>query len=125
MGWLRRTIGRLAQSELDRRNELLRAWAESIPGVTPIVHVEPRTVARVAGVVEGLRVRPREGVPVIEATVSDGTGTVTAVWLGRRTIPGLRLGSRLVLEGRLGGRASNFQVVNPRYEFIGTEEDAD
>src|SRR2546428_10097521 len=101
MGWLRRAMGRLSQSGLDRRAELVRHWAETVPGVTPIAGAEPRTVARVAGVVEGIRVRPREGVPVIEAVVTHGTGAVTAVWLGGRKVAGVTVGCRLILQGRV------------------------
>jgi RecG-like helicase len=123
MGWFRRVIGKLAQSELDRRADQLRDWAEGVPQCTRIGSAQPRSIARVVGVVESLRVRPREGVPVVEAVVSDGTGTVTAVWLGRRSLPGLALGSRLILEGRLGGRPPDLQVVNPSYEFIGSDDE--
>ncbi|MFN2613737.1 MAG: OB-fold nucleic acid binding domain-containing protein [Actinomycetota bacterium] len=87
-----------------------------------ISDAKPREIARIAGVVETLRVRPREGVSAIEAAVSDGTGTVTAVWLGRRTIPGLQLGVRMVLRGRLGGGAENLQLMNPEYEFAAPPE---
>lgn len=122
MGLFKKAFGRFAQDEGERRAESIREWAASVPNATPIVDVKPRTVARVAGVVEGIRVRPREGVPAIEAVVTDGSGTVTAVWLGRRMLPGLTLGCRLILEGRLGGEPSAMQVMNPRYEFAGSPE---
>jgi RecG-like helicase len=114
---LKRFLRRLSQDEGDRRAELIRTWASSIPGTTAIAEVQPRSVARIAGVVEGMRVHPREGMPTLEATVTDGSGRVTAVWLGRRSISGLTLGSRLILEGRLGGEASRLQMMNPTYEF--------
>ena len=113
----KRFFKKLAVDETARRAELIREWAESVPDTVRIAHAEPRTVVRVAGVVEGLRVRPREGVPAIEAVVTDGSGTVTAVWLGRRSLPGLVLGCRLVLEGRLGGRPGAMQLMNPSFEF--------
>jgi hypothetical protein len=122
MGLFKKAFGRFAQDEGERRAESIREWAASVPGATPIADVKPRTVARVAGVVEGIRVRPREGVPAIEAVVTDGSGTVTAVWLGRRMLPGLTLGCRLILEGRLGGEPAAMQVMNPRYEFAGSPE---
>jgi len=117
MGFLRRALDRLRQDEGERRAAGIREWCAAQPGVTLISEVQPRSVVRVAGVVEALRVRPREGVPQIEAQVSDGTGSVTAVWLGRRTIPGLALGVRMILDGRLGGAAGDMQILNPRFEF--------
>ena len=122
MGLFKKAFGRFSQDEGERRAETIREWAAGVPGTTAIVEAKPRTVARVAGVVEGIRVRPREGVPAIEAVVTDGSGSVTAVWLGRRTLPGLSLGCRMVLEGRLGGDPRNLQVMNPRYEFAGAPE---
>lgn len=123
MGWLSRFLGRFAEDEEQRRAASIREWAASVPGATLIRAVAPRTVCKVAGAVEGIRVRPREGIPAIEAVVTDGSGSVTAVWLGRRTLPGLRLGSRLVLEGRVGGDPARLQIVNPQYEFAPTPLD--
>jgi hypothetical protein len=100
------------------RHEAVRHWCETLPGVTLIANARPREIVRVAGIVETLRVRPREGVPAIEAIITDGTGTVTAVWLGRRNLPGLTLNARLILEGRLGGERPRLQVMNPQYEFV-------
>lgn len=114
---LRRLFKRLAQDETDRRAEEIRRWAETVPGTTSIARAQSRSVVRLAGVVESLRVMPREGVPSIEAVVSDGTGQVTAIWLGRRSVPGLMLGARLVLEGRLGGNPIRLQLMNPVFEF--------
>jgi hypothetical protein len=119
VGFFKKAFGRFAQDESERRAATFREWASRQPGVTLIQDAKPRTVARVAGVVEGIRVRPREGVPAVEALVTDGSGSVTAVWLGRRTLPGLSLGCRLLLEGRLGGDPQHLQVMNPRYEFAG------
>jgi RecG-like helicase len=112
-----RFFKRLRQDESERRAESIRAWASTVPGTTPIAAAKTRDIARVAGVVEGLRVRPREGVPAIEAVIQDGTGQVTAVWLGRRQISGLTLGARVVVEGRLAGDQMRLQMMNPKTEF--------
>ena len=114
---VRRFFKRFTQDEGERRAENIRQWAASVPGVTLISEAQPRAVVRVAGVVEGLRVRPREGVPAIEALIGDGSGQVTAVWLGRRQISGLMLGARVIVEGRLGGDAGHLLVMNPKTEF--------
>ena len=124
MGFFKRTFGRLSQDEGERRAAGIKDWAARQSGCTLVSEAKPRTVARIAGVVEGIRVRPREGVPAIEAVVTDGSGSVTAVWLGRRALPGLTLGIRLVLEGRLGGDPQSLQLMNPRYEFAGAQHQA-
>lgn len=117
MSRLSRFFKRFSQDEADVRAGAIREWARAVPGAVPIDGVAPRTVVLIAGVVEAIRVRPREGVQAVEAVVTDGSGTVTAVWLGRRSLPGLSLGRRMILEGRFGGSAGQLQVVNPRYEF--------
>ena len=117
MGLLKRMMTRLRQDESQTREANLKTWASSQEGVTLIAESVARSVVRIAGSVQALRVRPREGVPAIEAVVTDGSGTCTAVWLGRRSIPGLTLGVRMFLEGRLGGTPGDLQIVNPRYEF--------
>ena len=114
---VRRFFKRFTQDEGERRAENIKLWASSVPGVTLISAAEPRSIVKVAGVVEGLRVRPREGVPAIEALISDGSGQVTAVWLGRRQISGLTLGARIIVEGRLGGDSGKLVVMNPKTEF--------
>ncbi len=122
MGFFKKTFGRLSQDEGERRAATVRDWAGDQPGCTLIASAQPRQMARIAGIVEGIRVRPREGVPAIEAVVTDGSGSVTAVWLGRRILPGLQLGKRLVLEGRLGGDPKSLVLMNPRYEFAGAQQ---
>ena len=117
MGWFKRVVQRVRTDEAVHRFASIREWCEAQPGVTLMKDAQPRTVARVAGAVEALRVRPREGVPQIEAQISDGTGAVTGVWLGRRSIPGLALGVRLILEGRIGVRDGRAEIINPVFEF--------
>jgi RecG-like helicase len=113
----KRFFQRLQRDEGEQRAGTIKAWAEGQPGVSMIATVEPRSIARIAGVVETLRVRPRQGGHSFEADITDGTGIATAVWLGRRTVPGLSIGSRIVVEGRFGGERSRLQILNPVYEF--------
>ncbi|MGH2830197.1 MAG: OB-fold nucleic acid binding domain-containing protein, partial [Actinomycetota bacterium] len=114
---LSRWFRRLREDETSRRASDAGRWGLEIPGVVPISTADPRTLVKVAGVVDRLRVRPQKGVPAIEATIDDGSGTCTAVWLGRRSIKGLTLGRRMVIEGRLAEREGDLQIMNPTYEF--------
>lgn len=55
----------------------------------------------------------------LEIQVYDGTDEVTAVWLGRRKIPGIDLGSGLILEGTIGRfRDDRLKMINPAYELL-------
>lgn len=109
---------RLRMDEMQEREEGLLAWAKSLEGVTLIRDSEDRQVVKVAGVVERVKVQPRDAPASFEATLTDGTGEVRAVWMGRRGIPGMKLGSRLMLSGRLGrDQRGRLQLVNPVYEL--------
>ncbi len=107
-------------SELD--SERLRQFCSSLPGVTPIAEVRPREQVSVVGEITSLRIVPRAGSPSLEATISDGTGTVMAVWTGRRRIAGIAPGKRLVVSGRgapaEGGGRGRLLILNPSYELL-------
>src|SRR5207249_5692403 len=99
---LRRFLQRLTESDEERLAEELRAWAASVPGTVRIADAKPRSRVRVAGMVRRITVLPVDGFEAMEVMLTDGTGELAARWLGRRTIPGLGLGSRLVVEGVRG-----------------------
>ncbi|MBJ7281714.1 MAG: hypothetical protein JHD40_01230 [Acidimicrobiia bacterium] len=50
--------------------------------------------------------------------MKDGRGSVTAVFLGRRTIPGLNTGRRLMLEGVPFRQNARVIIMNPLYRII-------
>ena len=105
-------------SELDQ--ERLRQFCAALPGVTRIAELAPREEAAVVGEITSLRIVPRAGSASLEATVSDGTGSVAASWTGRRRIAGVTPGRRLVISGRgaPGGPGGRLIFFNPRYELL-------
>ena len=117
---LRKVIQRLNTpvSELDRRR--LRDFAASQPGVTPIAELAPRTLGLVVGEISSMRIVPRAGSPSLEATITDGTGSLVAVWTGRRRIAGITPGRRLLLRGRGAptGPSGQLLLFNPDYELL-------
>jgi hypothetical protein len=118
MGALRRWLARLSESDEQRLDEELRDWADSIPGTVRIADASLRLRVKLAGMVRRITVRPVEGFEALEVVLTDGTGMVTARWLGRRKIPGLLLGSRLAIEGVLGEEQGVKKMVNPTFEFL-------
>jgi RecG-like helicase len=108
---------RMAESDEQRYAEEIEAWAGKIPGTVRVRDAAARSRVKLAGVVRRITVRPLEGNESLEALVYDGTGEVTVVWMGRRTIPGLTLGTRLVVEGMLAEQRGERRVVNPSFEF--------
>lgn len=116
-------LGRFAQSDEVRLAEETAEWARSVAGCVHVADAPLRQRARVAGVVRRITIRPVKGFEALEALIWDGTGEVAVTWLGRRSIPGLTLGSRLVVEGVLGGAPGGLTMVNPTFEFADSAPD--
>jgi amino acid transporter len=89
------------------------------PDRTPIAQVVYRTHAVVAGRVSGVRVQPHGGVASLECTVVDESGGMLLVFLGRRSIAGIAVGSRVVAEGMVGEDRGRLAIVNPMYRLLG------
>jgi RecG-like helicase len=124
VAFLGKLIDRLTRPPEDTRAENLRRWASGVPGVTPIAEVEPRTRHRITGVIQNLRIDPREGHGWVEATIIDGTGEIVVRWLGRPSKAGIRLGVGLVAEGTIATKDRELQLLNPEYELIEGPESA-
>jgi hypothetical protein len=117
MGFLSRLRRYFTQRDEDRLAEETLAWAQSVPGTVRISSCPSREPVRIAGLVSRMRLRPMDGTVSLEAVVNDGTGEVIAAWMGRSSIKGLSLGSRIVLEGVLSPDRERSRMVNPRFEF--------
>jgi amino acid transporter len=89
---------------------------------TPIADVEYRQRARVAGRVHTMRVQPHGGVAGLECTIVDETGGIALVFLGRRSIGGMKVGTRVVAEGTVvGDDRGRLAIMNPDYRFLPDE----
>jgi len=86
---------------------------ETPDGCLPIVEAQPRQHVRLAGRVRALRVQPLKGVPTLECTVVDSTGEMVVVFLGRREIAGVKIGTRLAVEGTVGTHLGKRAILNP------------
>jgi len=90
--------------------------ASSTP-ITEIAAAADRTVVCVCGRIAYVEVAPQQGPARLIASVDDGSGSVEAVFMGRRIIPGIRPGQRISVEGRLVSEAGVRRMYNPRYEL--------
>jgi hypothetical protein len=86
--------------------------------LTHLADVELRRPIRVGGEVSRVVIAPRSGVPTLEMVVTDGTGTVTAVFTGRRRIPGLEHGRAVILEGVALREGDHTIIFNPAYTLV-------
>ena len=95
----------------------IRTWAEKVPGTTRIADAPMREPVKIAGVIKRMTVFPTEGKESLEALVSDGSGEAVIVFMGRRGIGGLTLGTRVVVDGVLGDQRGTLKMINPRLEL--------
>ena len=118
--------GRMTLRDLRRRltasldelhhEQLREQW--SAHATTPIEDVQVRTRVQVGGEVQGVQVVPRVGSPSLEVRVHDGTGKVTAVFTGRRSLGGMAPGRRVVLEGFVQTEGNRLVLMNPGYTLL-------
>ncbi|MFE7503948.1 OB-fold nucleic acid binding domain-containing protein [Promicromonospora sp. NPDC057488] len=94
-----------------------RADASKNVGCAAVTSLPPRSRGKVAGVLRSVVLRPREGVPTLEAELFDGSGALDLVWLGRRTIEGIEPGRRIRVEGMVCDVDGRRTMFNPRYEL--------
>jgi hypothetical protein len=115
-GRLRRTLSSWASTSDQHARDLRRSHATA--GGTPIAEAPLRETVRLRGALRTVTLRPRGGVPALEAELDDGTAVITVVWLGRRRISGIEPGRSIAVQGRIGVHDGTRLMYNPRYELI-------
>ena len=113
---LRRSISKWASSSDNYADELRRTYADK--DVAAIGEAPDRELVRLRGTLRTVTLRPRGGVPALEAELYDGSGVITLVWLGRRRIAGIAPGRSMQVQGRIGAHAGTRILYNPRYELM-------
>jgi amino acid transporter len=89
-----------------------------VAGTTPIGEAQWRQRVRVAGRIRSVRVPTGGGTANLECTLADSTGAILLVFQGRRRIPGIQQGARLVAQGMVGAWEGRLAILNPDYELI-------
>jgi RecJ-like exonuclease len=82
---------------------------------TPLGDVVRGEFVTVAGRLRAVVYNPTEHVPTLEAELFDGSAAIELVWLGRRRIPGVEPGRRLIATGRVGVHDGRLAIYNPWY----------
>ncbi|MFS3129616.1 OB-fold nucleic acid binding domain-containing protein [Nocardioides sp. Bht2] len=113
---LRRRISSWANSSDQHARDLRKTYAR--PGQVSIADAPDREQVRLSGTVRSVTLRPRGGVPALEAELDDGSGVVTLIWLGRRRILGVSAGRSIAVRGRIGVQDNDRVIFNPRYELL-------
>lgn len=112
---LRRSLSRWASSSEAEARELQQDSARA--GCSPILACDDRQRVELQGSLRTVTLRPRGGVPALEAELYDGSALLTIVWLGRRRIAGIEPGRSLKVTGRVGVQDKVRVMFNPRYEL--------
>jgi hypothetical protein len=112
---LRAGIRQWASQEHAEAVDLQRDTAKS--GCSAIDCTPDRELVTVSGTLRTVTLRPRGGVPALEAELYDGTGTITVLWLGRRRIAGIFPGRAIRVSGRIGVHGGVRTIYNPRYDL--------
>jgi hypothetical protein len=99
-----------------RDQSTVAATAE--PVSVDIADVQARQPVCVCGKVTRMTARPTLGQPALAVSIADETGTVTAVWTGRRSIGGITLGRRIAIKGVAGLRGTHLEFTNPSYTLL-------
>ena len=115
-GRLRRAVARLTADDNELASQELRGAAEQA-GATAVTRCTRGEPVCVAGSLRSVTLRPRAGVPTLEAELYDGTGSITLIWLGRRRIGGIECGRSLVARGRMTEHDGRPTIYNAAYEL--------
>jgi hypothetical protein len=116
-GAFRRAFHRLAADTAELDDEQLQKHVVEC-GAQPVYQCPNRQRVAVTGVLRTVTLRPRGGIPSLEAQLYDGTGTVELIWLGRRRIGGIEPGRSLVVNGLITTADGRRTMFNPLYELM-------
>ena len=94
------------------------AEALGVTGRTPIIEARWRQRVTVAGQVRSLRVAPLHDTPDVEVVLVDDTGAISVVFLGRRAIAGVDVGTRMSVDGMVGVHKARLAILNPSYRLL-------
>lgn len=83
--------------------------------------LRPRKRVSVEGVLASLTYHMNGDKPRLVGRLSDGTGTVELVWMGRRRIAGIEAGVLLRAHGMVSDSPRSLLIFNPDYELLGEQ----
>jgi hypothetical protein len=84
----------------------------------PINQARWRNRIRATGTVKALQVQQTETGASLGCEIGDDAGSLLLVFPGRRRIPGIELGARVMVEGMVGRWRRRLAILNPYYELV-------
>jgi amino acid transporter len=95
-----------------------------VVGTTPISEAQWRARVVIAGRIHSVRVPAGGATANLECTLIDASGAILLVFQGRRHIPGVQQGARLVARGMVGAWQGQLAILNPAYELLAGPQEA-
>lgn len=115
MSTLRDRMHRFLLTHEELEDEELREQAVEA-GAQSLASARPRSRVQLRGTIVSLTSDARNG--WLEAEVSDGTGIVRLVWMGRGHIECLIPGRHVLVAGRLASENGRPVIYNPEFELV-------
>lgn len=118
VGMWGKAVRKLVSSNAEYENDALALAARS-SGCATLSDCGSRQLVTLQGRLGLVTLGPRGTRSWLEAELQDGTGSLTLVWMGRRSIPGIEAGRMMRVTGRLATRGRDKVMFNPDYELLG------
>lgn len=90
-----------------------------VPETIPIAAARWRQRVKVAGKVRSIRVTPQHDAPTVELILVDGSASISVIFLGRRGVSGIGVGTQMAVEGTVGIHKTRLAILNPSYQLLG------
>ncbi|MFD0361279.1 OB-fold nucleic acid binding domain-containing protein [Nocardia sp. GCM10030253] len=117
-GYFRR-LGRRLTEDIDRLDAEELAETADASGACRASECRRGDEATMLGRLRSVEACPKSAGASVQAEFFDGTDAITLVWIGRRRIPGIEPGRRILVRGRVGDRDGRKVIYNPYYELRG------
>ncbi len=92
--------------------------AERSVGTAPIGGLVEREFAEIAGRVRSMSINHEHGGKELRCVIADNSGSVTLVFQGRSSVPGIERGTRLLVRGTVTSLRREAVILNPQYEIV-------
>ncbi|QIS13726.1 MULTISPECIES: OB-fold nucleic acid binding domain-containing protein [Nocardia] len=118
LGYFRR-LGRRLTEDIDRLDAEELAETVDASGACRASECQRGAEVTMLGRLRSVEACPKSAGASLQAEFFDGTDAITLVWIGRRRIPGIEPGRRIMVRGRVGERDGRKVIYNPYYELRG------
>jgi hypothetical protein len=90
----------------------------------PIGALVEREFVEIAGRVRSMAIGNESGAHELRCVITDHTGSITLVFQGRTSVPGIERGTRLLVKGTVTSLRREAVILNPQYEIVAAPQGA-